>query len=752
LALLVLLVSWTQAQTEPYEDPNSLKVWLTISARKRFLEVSWSNAPARMGDQVLVTRQDALSFDTKLLPKRTPLATFHSEEGIRPEAKSDTNEVEQKYWVANGGATEVVAAIQPTQGLSTQWFTTGLPFDYALSRNVTVQTSCYGFWASYIDVQGNILAKTCLKSLVTKYALTQDDDIRGQLMHGVRYLDIRVGYYRNSPDPFFIYHGITKQRPLQEVINQVRDFVHETNEIIIFGLKEFPVGFGKGLGVHRLLISYLRDQFQDLIAHPSLSWRASLRDIWARRQNVFLAYDHETMVEEFPEVLFGSVEQRWGNKQTRFSSRPVSDMAELTPETWDVIFDKHGGLRKMADNVNWRISQLYRNELGTNANIVSADFIRGTTLVETAIEYNTLPNKLPGKTVSVLKHRKRRILQDESVVTQKRNDRIKKRTATKDHHKFRRAESFAERTAKRIKQTILRTNITDQSAKAAEDCNPKLIFVMRHAGKKIFDKTTAEIFRTLGMASRHNANTKENQLLLRVIEPFVVYGNPSLSSIRELVFKKGFARIDGKKTAIQSNTMVEEQLGDKGVICLEDIIHEICTVGPNFAALSSPSNGWQKKVSVSYKRGGEYGDRGSAINELIARCLLSPDEWEMERNGLNKLLARSLKEPILGKHFALPGRTDQSQPIELDTSQSYIAVYTHLKVYATGMPERLPTPEAIGRDGKIISPLTSFCCLGRKACTEVTNNSRRMRTKSTKNCRTSWSTTNMRFDAGVVLK
>jgi len=73
---------------------------------------------------------------------------------------------------------------------------------------------------------------------------------------------------------------------------------------------------------------------------------------------------------------------------SRFSSRPVSDMAELTPETWDVILDKTGGLRKMADNVNWRISQLYRNELGTNANIVSADFIRGTTLVETAIEYN----------------------------------------------------------------------------------------------------------------------------------------------------------------------------------------------------------------------------------------------------------------------------------------------------------------------------------------------------------------------------
>ncbi|KAH8412198.1 hypothetical protein KR009_000435, partial [Drosophila setifemur] len=68
---------------------------------------------------------------------------------------------------------------------------------------------------------------------------------------------------------------------------------------------------------------------------------------------------------------------------------------------------------------------------------------------------------------------------------------------------------------------------------------------------------------------------------------------------------------------------------------------------------------------------------------------------EGDTSGLNKLLSRSLKDPILGQHFALPGRTDHSQAIELDTSQSYIAVYTHLKVHATGMPEPLPTPEAL---------------------------------------------------------
>lgn len=63
-------------------------------------------------------------------------------------------------------------------------------------------------------------------------------------------------------------------------------------------------------------------------------------------------------------------------------------MAELTPKAWDVIVNKYGGLRKMADKVNWRVSQLYGNDLGPNANIVAVDFYRGTTIVETAIDLN----------------------------------------------------------------------------------------------------------------------------------------------------------------------------------------------------------------------------------------------------------------------------------------------------------------------------------------------------------------------------
>lgn len=249
-----------------------------------------------------------------------------------------------------------------------------------------------------------------------------------------------------------------------------------------------------------------------------------------------------------------------------------------------------------------------------------------------------VPNKLPGKTVSVLAHRKRRILQDKATLEQKKRLKTERVAKARNHHKFRRAESFvmnylkAERTANRIKHTLRTTNICDTND--STKINQKLLLVMRHAGKKIFDETTNKIMKTLGMTHRHHAvfleNSKENQILLKVIEPFVVYGFPSIATIRELVFKKGFAMINGKKTPIQSNTMIEEQLGDKGIICLEDIIHEIFTVGPNFNAvksflcsflLSSPRDGWKNKVSVSFKRGGEYGDRGNGINDLVQRCI-----------------------------------------------------------------------------------------------------------------------------------
>ncbi|KAH8263299.1 hypothetical protein KR044_006922, partial [Drosophila immigrans] len=76
------------------------------------------------------------------------------------------------------------------------------------------------------------------------------------------------------------------------------------------------------------------------------------------------------------------------------------------------------------------------------------------------------------------------------------------------------------------------------------------------------------------------------------------------------------------------------------------------------------------------------------------------EEREVEdttTTDLKSMFDKPLKEPILGKHFALPGRSAIEQRIELDTTQLYIPVYTHLRVHPSAMLDNQPTPPIIGQ-------------------------------------------------------
>lgn len=70
--------------------------------------------------------------------------------------------------------------------------------------------------------------------------------------------------------------------------------------------------------------------------------------------------------------------------------------------------------------------------------------------------------------------------------------------------------------------------------------------------------------------------------MLRICEPYVTWGYPNLKSVRELIYKRGFAINNEKREPITSNQMIEDRLGKHGIICTEDLIHEIFTVGANF--------------------------------------------------------------------------------------------------------------------------------------------------------------------------
>ena len=88
-------------------------------------------------------------------------------------------------------------------------------------------------------------------------------------------------------------------------------------------------------------------------------------------------------------------------------------------------------------------------------------------------------------------------------------------------------------------------------------------------------------------------------------------------------------QIDGNRTAITSNDIIESKLGKFGIICVEDLIHEIITVGPKFKyasnflwpfKLNNPTGGWRKKTN-HFVEGGDFGNREYKIDELLRKMI-----------------------------------------------------------------------------------------------------------------------------------
>jgi hypothetical protein len=66
------------------------------------------------------------------------------------------------------------------------------------------------------------------------YNFSQDESVYNQLVYGIRYLDLRVGYYPAYPEKLWVNHNFYRMRPLSEIVQDIKRFVEETNEIVRF--------------------------------------------------------------------------------------------------------------------------------------------------------------------------------------------------------------------------------------------------------------------------------------------------------------------------------------------------------------------------------------------------------------------------------------------------------------------------------------------------------------------------------------
>jgi 60S ribosomal protein uL30 len=219
------------------------------------------------------------------------------------------------------------------------------------------------------------------------------------------------------------------------------------------------------------------------------------------------------------------------------------------------------------------------------------------------------------------------------------SERAAAKVAFKKSNKAKRAQMFKS-AEKYIKEYRAEENSLIRFRRQARNAGnfflepePKIAFVIRIRGIIGVSPKVRKILQLLRLRQINNGvfvrMNKATISMLRLVEPYVAYGNPSVKSVRELIYKRGFGKIKKQRIPLTDNLIIEKALGEKGIICVEDLIHEIYTCGENFKAannflfpfkMNSPKGGFARKL-IHFNEGGSAGNRGKKIDALIKRML-----------------------------------------------------------------------------------------------------------------------------------
>ncbi|KAI9314251.1 ribosomal protein L7 [Dichotomocladium elegans] len=212
--------------------------------------------------------------------------------------------------------------------------------------------------------------------------------------------------------------------------------------------------------------------------------------------------------------------------------------------------------------------------------------------------------------------KKRKINEKAAVeAAQKREELRKKSKRASLKTTFKRADQFIAERLKREKEAqrlraIRKERKTGKVKRPElETPNPsKVLLVIRTRTTHNVHPTIRNMLRSMRLGSMNTAVfvrlNERTQKKLKAVLPYIRYGEPNLATVRDLLLKRGYTFSDGQLKPISDNVMIEEKLGEYGMICVEDIIHEIVKCGEHFDQASrflspfklhEPVGGWRER-------------------------------------------------------------------------------------------------------------------------------------------------------------
>lgn len=162
---------------------------------------------------------------------------------------------------------------------------------------------------------------------------------------------------------------------------------------------------------------------------------------------------------------------------------------------------------------------------------------------------------------------------------------------------------------------------------------PKIAVVTRIRGIAKVNPKQRKILQLLRLRQIFNTVfvkvNKPIEQMLRAVEPYIAYGYPSLSTVRAMVYKRGYLKINGQRVKISDNQMIKDKFNNNDIVCAEDLVNQIYTCGKHFRTVTNgmwpyklaPPAGGMRQKRRHFIEGGDFGNRETLINRFLARMI-----------------------------------------------------------------------------------------------------------------------------------
>ncbi|XP_027280548.1 PI-PLC X domain-containing protein 1 isoform X3 [Cricetulus griseus] len=176
---------------------------------------------------------------------------------------------------------------------------------YCLSRKSPISQA----QSRLLHLLGRV-APCITRPMVLKWSVTQALDITQQLDEGVRYLDLRIAHMTGGSERnLHFVHMIYTTALVEDTLTEISEWLEShPREVVILACRNFE---GMTDELHEYLVGCIKNIFGDMLCPRGDI--PTLRQLWARGQQVIVSYEDEASVGRHVE-LWPGISYWWGDK------------------------------------------------------------------------------------------------------------------------------------------------------------------------------------------------------------------------------------------------------------------------------------------------------------------------------------------------------------------------------------------------------------------------------------------------------